>query len=202
MVKKNQNKLNINSKKLQGDKITYINLCKVTDEEGWGTSVNGVGNPVFIVENSETGAQTAFLRSKKGDVVVLHCPDADAIDMYIKHSALDQFNQLTEQQVDSNYLNEFIRGAVYKDPADFEFENEQETLLLDGEENLNDANLAEVKDCIGIWVLSKDSADINFDINNKSLIVDHKERFPNFEELFDDLFGNSKQVALILKNKF
>jgi hypothetical protein len=199
MIKKKQNKDISNPNILLSDRLMYINICEVTDEEGWGASINGVGNPVFIVENSETGAQTAFLRSEQGDVVVLHCPDADAIDRYIKYCALDQFNRLTKQQVDVNYLNEFIGGTVFKDPADFEFENDLETLLLEGEENFNDTNLAEVKNCFGIWVLLKDSIDIKFDIKNKSLIVDNEERFPNIEELFNDLFGNSEQVALILK---
>jgi hypothetical protein len=185
---------------LTADKLIFINLCKVTSEDGWGASLDGVGTPVYIVENSETGIQIAFLRSMQGDVVVYFCPDADAIDRYIQHSALVEFNRLTGQEIDTNYLSELIRGAMHKDSSDFEYENDLETLLLEGEENLDDANLNEVKNCFGVWILLRDSMDIKIDIENKSLLLNEKEFYQSIEELFDDMFGNSEQVSLIIKN--
>lgn len=182
------------------DKVTYLNICKVAYEDGWGASVDGVGRPIFIFENTSTGAQTGFYRSSEGDVVSFHCPDADALDRYIQDSALEEFNSLTGKEVESTYLNELFMAAINKDSGDFEYENGIETLLLDGEENINADSLEDVKDCYGVWTLSRESMEIKFDENGKSLLVDDKEMYESFDELFEDLFGNSEQVALLIKN--
>ena len=91
-------------------------------------------------------------------------------------------------------------AAINKDSGDFEYENGIETLLLEGEENINADSLEDVKDCYGVWTLSRDSMEIKFDENGKSLLVDDKEMYEGFDELFEDLFGNSEQVALLIKN--
>jgi hypothetical protein len=185
---------------LSSDKVTYLNICKVAYEDGWGASIDGVGRPVFIFENTSTGAQTGFYRSSKGDVVSFHCPDADALDRYIQDSALEEFNSLTDQEVESTYLNELFMAVINKDTGDFEYENGIETLLLDGEESINAESLEDVKDCFGVWTLSSDSMEIKFNENDKSLLINDREMYETFDELFEALFGNSEQVALLIKN--
>jgi hypothetical protein len=200
MNTKKSNKKSTVSPIISADKVTFINICQVTHEDGWGGSIEGVATPIYIFENSETGAQIGFSRSQDGEVLATYSPYAEIVDFYIQGSALKQFNELTGKDVESNYMNELIRGAINKDAGDFEYENGVETLLLEGEEHINDESLEEVKGCFGVWVLSKDFMDIKFDEKNKSLLINDQEMYQNFEELFDELFGNSEQVALLIKD--
>ena len=181
------------------DKVIYLNFCKVMNEEGWGHTLEGVGSPLYIFQNSESGAQTAFYWSAQREVVAFHSPDADVLGRYIEESALGQFNELTGKDVDFNYVRELLVGAMQADPADFEYENKVKTVLLEGEENINDKTLKKVVNRYGVWVLVRDSMEIQFDEKNKSLLVDGVERYATFEETFDDLFGSAAQTALLIK---
>lgn len=183
----------------QADKVIYLNFCKVTNQEGWGPSLDGVGSPLYIFQNSESGAQTAFYWSVQREVVAFHSPDADVLGRYIEESALGQFNELTGKDVDFNYVRELIVGAMNKDPGDFEYENKVKTVLLEGEENINEKTLKKVVNRYGVWMLTRDSMEIQFDEKNKSLLVDGVERYATFEETFDDLFGSAEQAALLIK---
>jgi len=181
------------------DKVIYLNFCKVMNEEGWGHTLEGVGSPLYIFQNSESGAQTAFYWSAQREVVAFHSPDADVLGRYIEESALGQFNELTGKDVDFNYVRELLVGAMQADPGDFEYENKVKTVLLEGEENINDKTLKKVVNRYGVWVLVRDSMDIQFDEKNQSLLVDGVERYATFEETFDDLFGSAAQTALLIK---
>ena len=181
------------------DKVIYLNFCKVMNEEGWGHTLEGVGSPLYIFQNSESGAQTAFYWSAQREVVAFHSPDADVLGRYIEESALGQFNELTGKDVDFNYVRELLVGAMQADPGDFEYENKVKTVLLEGEENIKDKTLKKVVNRYGVWVLVRDSMEIQFDEKNKSLLVDGVERYATFEETFDDLFGSAAQTALLIK---
>jgi hypothetical protein len=183
----------------QADKVIYLNFCKVMNEEGWGHTLEGVGSPLYIFQNSESGAQTAFYWSAQREVVAFHSPDADVLGRYIEESAQRQFHELTGKEVDFNYVRELIVGVMQADPTDFEYENKVKTLLLEGEENINDKTLKKVVNRYGVWVLVRDSMEIQFDEKNKSLLVDGVERYATFEETFDDLFGSAAQTALLIK---
>lgn len=185
---------------LSADKLTYLNICKVSEEDGWGSTLNGVARPIFIFENTSTGLQIGFYRSANDDVVCLVCPDADAVDQYVHQTALNEFNALTGHNVNANYLNELFMGVLNKDPDDFEYENDVETLLFDGEESIQSEALAEVVNCFGAWALSKHSIQAVINSSKKSLIFDGNEIYGEFDKLFDDLFGHSEQTALIIKN--
>ncbi len=50
------------------DKVIYLNFCQVTHQEGWGYSLEGVGSPLYIFQDSESGAQTAFYGSAQREV--------------------------------------------------------------------------------------------------------------------------------------
>ena len=181
------------------DKVIYLNFCKVTNEEGWGHTLEGVGSPLYIFQNSESGAQTAFYWSSEREVVAFHSPDADVLGRYIEESAQRQFHELTGKEVDFNYVRELIVGVMQADPTDFEYENKVKTLLLEGEENINDKTLKKVVNRYGVWMLSRDSIEIKFDEKKKSLLVDDVERYSTFEEVFDDLFGSAEQTVLLIK---
>lgn len=183
----------------QADKVIYLNFCKVTNQEGWGPSLDGVGSPLYIFQNSESGAQTAFFWSAQREVVAFHSPDADVLGRYIEESALRQFQELTGKEVDFNYVRELIVGAMNRDPGDFEYENKVKTVLLEGEEKINEKTLKKVVNRYGVWMLARDSMEIKFDEANKSLWVDGVERYAKFEETFDDLFGSAEQTALLIK---
>jgi hypothetical protein len=184
---------------LKADKLIYLNFCKVTNQEGWGPSLDGVGSPLCIFENSKSGAQTAFFWSAQREVVAFHSPDADVIARYIEESALRQFHELTGKEVEFNYLRELLVGVMTKDASDFEYENKVKTVLLEGEDNINEKTLKKVVNRYGIWMLAKDSMQITFDEKKKSLLVDKVERYATFEDLFDDLFGSAEQTVLLIK---
>jgi hypothetical protein len=181
------------------DKVIYLNFCKVMNAEGWGHTLEGVGSPLYIFQNTESGAQSAFYWSAQREVVAFHSPDADVLGRYIEESALGQFNELTGKDVDFNYVRELLVGAMQADPGDFEYENKVKTVLLEGEDNINDKTLKKVVNRYGVWVLVRDSMQIQFDEKNKSLLVDGVERYATFEETFDDLFGSAAQTALLIK---
>jgi hypothetical protein len=86
-----------------------------------------------------------------------------------------------------------------RDPGDFEYENKVKTVLLEGEENINEKTLKKVVNRYGVWMLTRDSMEIQFDEKKKSLLVDGVERYATFEETFDDLFGSAEQTALLIK---
>jgi hypothetical protein len=72
-------------------------------------------------------------------------------------------------------------------------------VLLESEESINEKTLKKVVNRYGVWMLTRDSMEIQFDEKNKSLLVDGVERYATFEETFDDLFGRSEQAALLIK---
>ncbi len=183
----------------QADKVIYLNFCKVTNQDGWGPSLDGVGSPLYIFENSKTGAQTAFFWSAQREVVAFHSPDADVLGRYIEESALRQFQELTGKEVEFNYVRELLVGVMTRDPSDFEYENKVKTVLLEGEDNIQEKTLKKVVNRYGVWMLSKDSMKIKFDEKKQSLLVDQVERYTTFEALFDDLFGSAEQTALLIK---
>jgi hypothetical protein len=48
-------------------------------------------------------------------------------------------------------------------------------------------------------MLSRGSMSVRFDERKKSLLVNDDERYSNLDGIFDDLFGNASQAALLIK---
>lgn len=181
------------------DRVIYLNFCKVTNQAGWGPSLDGVGSPLYLFEDSTSGAQTAFFWSAQREVIAWHSPEGDVISRYIEESARRQFQELTGQAVDANYLRELLVGVMTRDPGDFEYENKVKTVMLEGEENINEKTLKKLIGRYGVWMLTQDALQIEFDEKNRSLKVDGVERYANFEQIFDDLFDSCEQTALLIK---
>lgn len=182
------------------DKVIYLVFCKVTNEEGWGCTLDGVGtSPLYIFENTESGARTACFSSTEGELIAFHSPDGDVLGRYIEDSALRQFKELTGKQVESSYLHELFVGLMYGDASDFEYENDVKTVLLEGEESFGDKSLKKVVNRYGVWMLSRDCMSIQFDEGRKSLLVNDEERYSNLDGIFEDLFGEASQAALLIK---
>ena len=185
------------------DKVIYLVFCKVSKEEGWGHTLDGVGSSaLYIFVNTELGALTSCFQSPEGEVIATHSPDGvllEVLERYVNDSAISQYEDLTGKQVDSSYLSELFVGLIYKDPGDFEYENDVKTVLLEGEESFDDKTLKKVVNRYGVWMLSRGSMSVRFDERKKSLLVNDDERYLNLDGIFDDLFGNASQAALLIK---
>jgi hypothetical protein len=188
--------------KFSADKISFMVIAQVQSEDGWGASIQGVGNePIYIFHDTPNDRIIAFvgddlstMKIFEGEII------SEIIELYLTNcDTVSDFNTISGKEIDKNYLIKLMSFALNGDSSICADEN-MEVIILDGEDLENEELLSEYINCYGIWVLEDDNSDISFDSKNNCLMINGSE-IDYIPSIFDELHGNASSRALFLTNE-
>lgn len=88
-------------------------------------------------------------------------------------------------------------GVINKDFSDFEYENNNNVAIIEGEDNIRNENIIRpYLDKIGVWSLLLNDQKITLNLNNNNIIINNNEIKSN--EIFNFLYGSSEQYAAFI----
>lgn len=188
---------------MKADKFFYFVFSKVQD--GFGPEIVGAGhNPLYVFLNTETDEAVGMFGSESlQDASILTTQGGginEILHMYLSDAGLSDFYRVTGSEVTTAFLMELAMAALDRDASDFEEENEISATILENSEINDEEKLSELMGCHGIWVMSLDSLEINFDEDQNKLSIDEE----NYEDLGaavnEILVEKSDQAAVFLNN--
>jgi hypothetical protein len=188
---------------MNADKFFYFVFSKVQD--GFGPEVVGAGhNPLFVFLNTETDEAVGMFGSESlQDASILATQGGgvnEVLHMYLSDAGLSDFNRTTGSEVTTAFLMELARAALDRDTSDFEEENEISATILENSEINDEEKLSELMGCHGIWVMSLDSLEIEFDEEQKRLLIDAEAYEDLGAAVNEILVEKSDQTAVFLNS--
>jgi len=184
-------------KQFVADKINYIVNCSVIDENG--IQLVGVGkSPFILVENSKNDENSIVILKKIKKNFIKNKDNSlpDLLSEYIDLVGMDDFKKI-KKKINKNYIFEFYLGMINKDFADFEYENNINVSVIEGEDDIGNENIIKrYLDKIGAWSLSLNEQEIILNLDNNTFKINNNEVKSN--EIFNFLYGSSEQYSAFI----
>ena len=109
---------------------------------------------------------------------------------------MDDFKKI-KNKINKNYLFEFYLGVINKDFSDFEYENNTNVAIIEGEDDIGNENIIRpYLDKMGAWSLSLNEQKIILNLDNNTIKINNNEIKSN--EIFNFLYGSSEQYSAFI----